>query len=341
MDSTSIFKWPISNFSTTASRDDPTRILDSEEFSFRNDKIKFILRFEPTCNKEGGKKKYCTLYLILKDLGGENSVKIRFKLWVENECGQSLGGHADSEFNNTFDTVDSGFGYDKFIKYRQLYDQPNDFVTNDVVIFCCEMRSTSRPSPKEIEFTEEVPLHGVVREKLWELYNSGFTGLCTIRVEDQECDVPAALLMLVSPVFREMLQPKPGGTKKIRIKASPIVVCAFIRYLIVGNIEKSCQLARDLLVLAEKYQVEELKNVCMKELTDPMNQGNLLDRLIFAYQNDNDELKEVVLDYLSGYPPNKHFREVTKSAEWQKFAEENKKLSKLIIKDVTKRNDQS
>jgi len=105
MDSTTIFKWPIFNFKTAATRLDPNNLLSSNDFSIG--KRKFVLQFDPTNIAMNESRDYCSLWLIARDLGVNESIGVRYKLWIENTDGEKI--------------VDNVFGKISLATYSNFY----------------------------------------------------------------------------------------------------------------------------------------------------------------------------------------------------------------------------
>lgn len=74
----------------------------------------------------------------------------------------------------------------------------------------------------------------------------------------------------------------------------------FIHFLYTAEVEVLLdeQLARDLLVLAEKYQVEYLKAFCEKFIISKVNDDNALEYYAFADQHNAKQLLEVTLSLI-------------------------------------------
>jgi ribose 5-phosphate isomerase RpiB len=64
-----------------------------------------------------------------------------------------------------------------------------------------------------------------------------------------------------------------------------------------------------------------------------LNKENFFDRLVFAFEYNNDELKERILDFLS---KNKDgiFMSMLASGEWFDFSADNQELAKEIVETI-------
>ncbi|KAI6689452.1 hypothetical protein NL676_026280 [Syzygium grande] len=101
--------------------------------------------------------------------------------------------------------------------------------------------------------------------------------------------VPAgrAVLASQSPVFKAMLENEMEESRSGTIKISDMsydALRAFVDYLY-AEAALNEQMVCELLVLAEKYQVEHLKAYCEKFLVSKLNWDNSLKNYAFAHQH--------------------------------------------------------
>jgi hypothetical protein len=61
--------------------------LESKEFLLAGTKHKFYLGFFP--NPKSGK--YSSLFLCAKNMIGDDNVRVRYSLWIENNQGEKIG----------------------------------------------------------------------------------------------------------------------------------------------------------------------------------------------------------------------------------------------------------
>ncbi|KAK6939944.1 BTB/POZ domain [Dillenia turbinata] len=123
-------------------------------------------------------------------------------------------------------------------------------------------------------------------------YASHDTGTCKECYEDLKSKANR------SPVFRAMLENQMeeglGGTIKIS-DVSHDALHAFVNYLYTAEACLDDQMARDLLVMAEKYQVKHLKVYCEKFILSKLNGGNSLSSYAFAHQHNAKHLLDAAL----------------------------------------------
>lgn len=76
------------------------------------------------------------------------------------------------------------------------------------------------------------------------------------------------------------------------------VLRAFVNYLYTAEILLDEQMACDLLVLAEKYQVKYLKAFCEKFMTSKVNNENAIINYAFAHRHNAKQLLDAALSLI-------------------------------------------
>lgn len=116
--------------------------------------------------------------------------------------------------------------------------------------------------------------------------------------------IPAhkAVLVSRSPVFRAMLENEMEESRSGTIKisdASYEALRAFISYLYTAEACLDEQMACDLLILAEKYQVKHLKTFCERFLVSKLNWDNSIMSYAFAQQHNAKHMLEAALSMIT------------------------------------------
>ncbi|KAJ0976847.1 hypothetical protein J5N97_012321 [Dioscorea zingiberensis] len=131
--------------------------------------------------------------------------------------------------------------------------------------------------------------------------------------------VPAhrAVLISRSPVFRAMLESDMEESRSGMIKISDVsydVLRSFVNYLYTAEILLDEQMACDLLVLAEKYQVKYLKAFCEKFMTSKVNNENAIINYAFAHRHNAKQLLEaavsLIMDNMSTLVERSEYKEL-------------------------------
>ncbi|XP_018728723.2 BTB/POZ domain-containing protein At4g08455 isoform X1 [Eucalyptus grandis] len=154
-------------------------------------------------------------------------------------------------------------------------------------------------------------------------YGPGFTDVVLVAAKDgptgdPSTPVPAhrAILAGRSAVFKALLENETEESRNGTIKISDVSYNAlrlFVGYLYVETCLDE-QMACELLVLAEKYQVECLKAYCEKFLVSKLNWDNSLMCYAFAHQHNANRLLgaalSLIMDNLDGLRHHQEYLEL-------------------------------
>ncbi|XP_071699272.1 BTB/POZ domain-containing protein At4g08455-like [Rutidosis leptorrhynchoides] len=115
--------------------------------------------------------------------------------------------------------------------------------------------------------------------------------------------VPAnkALLADRSPVFRAMLATEMEETLSGTIKLSDVsheAVRTFVNFLYIGETPLDDDMACELIILADKYDVKYLKTYCEKFLISKLNWERSLKNYLFAHQHNAKNLLDAALSMI-------------------------------------------
>lgn len=104
-----------------------------------------------------------------------------------------------------------------------------------------------------------------------------------------------------SPVFRAMLENKMEESLSGTIKIGDVsydALRAFVNYLYTAEASLDENMACNLLILAEKYQVKHLKTYCEKFLMSKLNWENSVPTYAFAHQHSAKNLLDASLSLI-------------------------------------------
>ncbi|KAJ4964795.1 hypothetical protein NE237_016644 [Protea cynaroides] len=160
---------------------------------------------------------------------------------------------------------------------------------------------------------------------------SGFTDVVLV-ASDDDCgsgslaavQAHKAVLVSRSPVFKAMLENEMEESRSGTIKISDVsydVLKSFVHYLYTAEASLDEQMACDLLVLAEKYQVTHLKAFSEKFMTSKLNLSNAIVSFAFAHQHNATHLLEAALSLIID-----NMDKVTKGEEYMELVEKDPRL---------------
>ncbi|XP_011009003.1 PREDICTED: BTB/POZ domain-containing protein At4g08455-like [Populus euphratica] len=138
--------------------------------------------------------------------------------------------------------------------------------------------------------------------------------------------VPAhkAVLVSRSPVFKAMLENEMEESRSGTIKISDVSYDAlrtFVNYFYTAEACLDEQMAYDLLILAEKYQVKHLKSYCEKFLVSKLNWENSVVSYAFAHQHNAKHMLEAALLLIID-----NMDKLTKREEYMELVEKDPRL---------------
>ncbi|KAK4276696.1 hypothetical protein QN277_014815 [Acacia crassicarpa] len=138
--------------------------------------------------------------------------------------------------------------------------------------------------------------------------------------------VPAHKVVLASrsPVFRAMLENDMEERRSGTIKISGVsydALRAFVDYLYTAEACLDDQMACDLLVLAEKYQVKHLKACCEKYLMARLNWEKAVANYAFAHQYNAKQLHDAALALITD-----NMDRLSKHEEYEDLVESNPRI---------------
>ncbi|KAJ4823827.1 hypothetical protein Tsubulata_035533 [Turnera subulata] len=159
----------------------------------------------------------------------------------------------------------------------------------------------------------------------------GFTDVVLVAASDAASidsllPVPAhkAVLVSRSPVFKAMLENEMEESRSGTIKITDVsydALRAFVNYLYTAEACLDEQMAYDLLVLAEKYQVKHLKAHCEKFLVSKLNWDNSIMSYAFAHQHNAKHVLEASLSLITD-----NMDKLTKKEEYMELVEKDPRL---------------
>ena len=104
-----------------------------------------------------------------------------------------------------------------------------------------------------------------------------------------------------SPVFRAMFQSKMMESVKGEINiedADKDVLKEMLRYIYSVKVEEKFEKFKELLVLADKYQVEDLIKYCGTKVVESLNTDNVLQIGVFAELHNAEDLMQECVKFI-------------------------------------------
>jgi len=320
-------RWPISDL-FNVDKCAPDSLLSSDDFYVIGSDVCFCMELE--LNRFGvDPYSLSFLYLSIRDFNDEPSIRVRFRVWIENSEGKKMTSDRELEEEVSLPNGNDRFAFS--FRNETLIQLVQQFNSTGVKMFaCCTIRqsaSAQRPISSPVQF----------RQKLWSARAEGITGYCTIVTADQEFLVAKDVLVCQSEVFKRMLLSNSIEAASSRIvlkEVRPEVIESLIFYLYLGKPDKLETLAEELFILADKYNIEKLKMQCLHFIVRSTNESNFLSHSVAAYFYNSPVLKRHLLDYSKIYKERFRKAKLMETNKWRELCARNPTLADTIKQEI-------
>jgi len=162
-----------------------------------------------------------------------------------------------------------------------------------------------------------------------------------IRVGEKEIRVHKAILAARSPVFAAMMQhdnTSEAKTGTLVIKDVDFaVVKEMLNFIYSGKSSPEAnELATGLLIAADKYRLDELKNHCERCLIQSLNSENACELLIIGDMYRADRIRQRAITFIHAHP-----RDICNTLGWETVLTEHPQLVTDIVRSFDKSSGQS
>lgn len=133
------------------------------------------------------------------------------------------------------------------------------------------------------------------------LFENAALSNLTISVENREFKVHKEILAAKSSVFLAMFETEMKEKRENHVEIEDIeanIFQEFLRYIYTNTINNLNTYAEKLYKAADKYDLSNLKLICIDELSKSLNVENAIDILSFADENNETILKEKTMDFI-------------------------------------------
>ncbi|KAG8195422.1 hypothetical protein JTE90_013879 [Oedothorax gibbosus] len=292
------FTWSIKNFRFCGLRDQEH--LTSQEFTTSQSSLtrwRLILYPNKTDKKTGG------IGIYLRHASNDSSAHYAyFELSIIDSYGIKYNSR---ECYHLYCPVDKGHGFLNFINRKVLFKEEHDsLLPQNTLTIMCELTTSRVDDYKTTGLTEssfKPTTSRVVFKKpdsllfdLQHLYNSKMFSDFTLRVGDEEFKAHKNILCARSSVFNTMLncEMEEKLTNCVKItEFDPPTVTKMLDYIYCGQVEDlTPEVALQLYSAAEKYNLQDLKDICAEYLSTNLSVDNFCDVLILAKLHNGEGL---------------------------------------------------
>lgn len=137
------------------------------------------------------------------------------------------------------------------------------------------------------------------------------------------------VLRAASKIFDEMFKVNEESNSITVDRVSPEVFKDFLKFVYSGQVSMDYSQASQLFKVAFRYQVEDLREVCVDELLRNLSESNSVDILILAYQYGIKALMEEVLNYMK-----LHFAAILTTTSWKEKMLQHGELMDAVIRKI-------
>jgi len=155
--------------------------------------------------------------------------------------------------------------------------------------------------------------------------NQSFSDFQVITSDGKEIYVHRNILSMRSPVFEAMISSTmiEGSEKKVLINdIEGRTLMELIRFVYSGKVNEIDTIAGELLYAANKYDLQDLKPLCVESLALNLGVDNVLETLVLADLHQEKYLKKFAMDFIKFKYP-----EIKEQPEWEN-------LSHQVMKDI-------
>ena len=155
-----------------------------------------------------------------------------------------------------------------------------------------------------------------------------------IHCGDKVFDCHQVILSARSPVFRAMFQAEmeEKQTRKVEIQDfNPPTMSALLTFIYTGKTPSLEEHAENLLMAAEKYQMDQLKNVCVGDLCSNIEVNNCLNYLVIGDLYRADDLVKASLQFIA-----RNKGSVFKSKDWEECLKDHPTVMAKVINVIAK-----
>ena len=233
------------------------------------------------------------------------------------------------------------WGWEKTIELSSLQTQSSELLPNDSLTIVYDVTIIGPEETITVPIQQESAGNGVqelagLSQDLEKFFSN--KEMCDVQIHcgDQVFDCHQFMLSARSPVFRVMFQAEMAEkqTRKVEIQEFlPTTISLLLTFIYTGktptpNLEEH---AKDLLMAAEKYQLEQLKIVCVQKLCNNIAVDNCLNYLVIGDLYRADKLKKASLQFIA-----RNMGSVFKSKDWEKCLKDHPTLMAEVINVIAR-----
>ncbi|KAG2582547.1 hypothetical protein PVAP13_6KG199200 [Panicum virgatum] len=288
---------------------------------------RWCIRCYPNGDSRKESKGYVGVYLEL--LSKKAEVRALYELWLVD---QEKGGRCSSLIYSAraptlFSTRDAaaggpkvcwGAGWNKLMEWNALEASSSPYLKDDRLVIECHVTVIREPwvvessSSSSAAAAVEAPRRSLSQD-FSKLLETKIGADVTFKVQGQAFAAHTCVLAARSPVFRAQFSGEHGAQQRsVTIQAEdmePAVFEALLRFVYTDSVSPSMaglgadektEMWERLLVAAVRYDVEGLKLVCERALSEGLDADTVASVLVLAARLNCDVLRDACVEYIAG-----------------------------------------
>lgn len=297
------FTWTIYNFSFAFDEVSESSFSSASFATGCNNELNWDLNIHP--NEEN--KTHVGLKIYLYDTYEFFEVLAEFEISILNDKGEKAYTQKSDSMHNF--VKDNWYSKD-FIQKNYLMDVANGLLINDKLILMLSINADCNyiVTNEEKDFMLHLSRNRLQISNDFKLLLDGRDHDVVMLLDGKKFNVHKSILAARSRVFSAMFEHQMLETTNHEVTITDISCEALnklIQYVYSGNIENineiSEEIIKELLVAADKYELDDLKFMCEVILFNRLNLNNAIETLVFADSHNADALRKQVIQFIIGH----------------------------------------
>ena len=301
------------------------------------------LRLYPKGNAENASN-FLSVYLYNET---ENDVRIRYQFSILDSNKEAGNCVSSTRHFKKKSAPEDNWGFNKVIELSSLKSESSQLLPNDNLTIVCDLtifgpENTVTVSKHRVEEHQIIQKLQLLSQDLEKLVFTKELSDVQIHCGDKLFHCHQVILSARSPVFKVMFQAEMTEKKTRKVEVTdldPDIVSELLTFIYTGQTPKLTKgqtskddtYAKGLLQAAEKYQLEQLKKICVEKLCNNVDVKNCLDYLVIGDLFQADKLKKACLQIISI-----NIRSVFKSKDWKEAFKDHPNLMAEVIDAIVK-----
>ncbi|XP_057342158.1 speckle-type POZ protein-like isoform X2 [Microplitis mediator] len=234
-----------------------------------------------------------------------------------------LDNKKDKNFTTT-DVVQHYINNDKKIclslPKKTLLDDKDKYLPDNTLTICVDLTVFKTPTTTSKKLVINFSKRGMAHD-YQDLYNTKMGCDTIINVGDYEFQAHKTILMARSPVLAAMFSHDMIEKKENKISVpdiTPEIFEKILKYIYTDQVIDLNEIADDLLEVADKYQLQSLKEMCQESLSETLILRNALKIMTLADRHSAKELLDFTIRFMAT-----NMKDLIETQEFKEFSRSN------------------